>query len=245
MELSNENQNPITQSTTISTRKSLTYMENDFSDAGELSSTAKDKAVQLTASNPSTLSVLNGSARIWAISKLEAAKLDPLTWKHADEILTALPASEEAHKTREGAQTLNPTPGTLLNQSRLPLVLEESLILEGMTLVETQSAGKPTSDGPELSELRQHAWAKVYNYYISRLDKLKITCDDMNQIRDLPAFTPEDYALLGTLNMAKGTGRGWEVVIDDLSCPECVAELRARRQNFNVRMTRKETPPSS
>jgi hypothetical protein len=77
--------------------------------------------------------------------------------------------------------------------------------------------------------------ARLYNYYITRVQKLRVLCDQGKVMTDLPVHSEEDYALLRALTRTNGGSRWWTIMIDDLKCPECVSLLKARRKDPKVR----------
>ena len=87
----------------------------------------------------------------------------------------------------------------------------------------------------EVLDLNKTSRARLYHYYISRVRKLRVLCDQGKVMTDLPVHSEEDYALLKTLTRTNWSSRWWTIMIDDLKCPECVALLKARRKDPKVR----------
>ncbi len=80
--------------------------------------------------------------------------------------------------------------------------------------------------------------ARLYHYFFSRLDKLRVLCDKGLRMTDFPAACEEDFALLKTLIKTYGDQRWWAIKANDLACPECVLLLKAKREDPKVRCRR-------
>jgi hypothetical protein len=87
----------------------------------------------------------------------------------------------------------------------------------------------------EVLDLPKTSRAKLYNYHISRVQKLRVLCDQGKVMTDLPVHSEEDYALLKALTRTNWGSRWWTIMVDDLKCPECVSLLKARRRDPKVR----------
>jgi hypothetical protein len=87
----------------------------------------------------------------------------------------------------------------------------------------------------EVLDLNKTSRARLYQYYISSVWKLRVLCDQGKVMTDLPIHSEEDYALLKMLTRTNWGSRWWTIMIDDLKCPECVTLLKARRKDPKVR----------
>jgi len=87
----------------------------------------------------------------------------------------------------------------------------------------------------EVLDLPKTSRATLYNYYFSRVRKLRVLCDQGKVKTDLSVHSEEDYALLKVITRTNWGSRWWTVMVDDLKCPECVSLLKARRRDPKVR----------
>ena len=128
-----------------------------------------------------------------------------------------------------GSSIYSTTPSLKRNPNIRPEEEDEAFVLERIaSILKDQEA----LDLPRVQR------ARLYEYYICRVQKLRVLCDEAHDMRDLPTLCEEDYALLRTITRTNWNSRWWTIMIDDLICPECVLILRARCADPKSKYTR-------